>query len=94
MSNYPPVKSQLSLLGDLNMILPDRKSISSDGKKLITCFVVLFVCVCVFFFVCLSFTSIGKVEHFTGSNVEETEIRARDLSYGTSCTANSLCDLG
>ena len=52
------------------------------------------MCVCVFLFLCLFFTSIGKVEHFNGSNVEKTEIRARDLSSDTSCTANSLCDFG
>lgn len=94
-SNCPPVKNQLSLLTDLNVILPSRKSIDSDGEKLITCFNVwfgLFVCVTfslLFFFL----TSIGKVEHFTGSNIGKTEIRIRDLNFGTSCTTNSLCDL-
>lgn len=50
---------------------------------------------CVWLFLCFFFflTSIGKVEHFTGSNIGKTEIRIRDLNFGTSCTTNSLCDL-
>lgn len=50
----------------------------------------LFLCFFFFFFL----TSIGKVEHFTGSNIGKAEIRIRDLNFGTSCTTNSLCDLG
>lgn len=54
------------------------------------------------FFVCVTFslffffflTSVGKVEHFTGSNIGKTEIRIRDLNSGTSSTTNSLCDFG
>lgn len=97
-SNCPPVKNQLSLLIDLNVILPSRKSIGSDGEKLITCFDVWFglFCMCDFFFVLFFFflTSVGKVEHFTGSNIGKTEIRIRDLNSGTSSTTNSLCDFG
>lgn len=40
------------------------------------------------------FTSVSKVEHFTGSSTGKTEIRVRDVNSGTSCTTNSLCDFG
>ena len=94
--NCPPVKKQLSLLIDLNMILPSRKSIGSDGEKLIICFNVSFglFCMCDFFFSFFFFTSVSKVEHFTGSSTGKTEIRVRGLNSSTSCTTNSLCDFG